>query len=341
MLSKAQKIGGSVLIAAGTLLVLICGLTLAGCGGPGPIIASSGDSATAWAQETRTQDVRETREAKDRASETRWAKTREAEDEATVVSAQKTKAAEETRRVQEQEAEQARAREEQKRAEQRATATKAAELTRAAQPRVGPTSVPTKPKPTRNIPATATAESCRQARQEYERKLQEWRTYEPPTLVSDHTVYVLPSGRIDLESGVASADPPRDRQWDILYTCGLEDPYTNPTKTTSIQALDDVYWVDYGYADLRAIPYSEIRDADYGRPLDDWTQNYAIYYGPTKDQPNQQYVYLIRTAEGNVAKFQIVEYHDLHPEPLVCEPVTIRYTLYPPGPPRPEPPSCG
>jgi hypothetical protein len=174
-----------------------------------------------------------------------------------------------------------------------------------------------------------------QKRQQYQVELERWNTFSPSSISKgpqDATLRGL--DRIDLETGLVSSNPSSNRQWDLLFGCW-------PESYESLRALDGVTWFEKGVADFQAIMYREIRDAGYEVRRNATTGYNDLYYAHMSNVPGEDYIFYIRTPEGNVAKLQIIGYELVDNNPLVCRNMKIRYDVFPvvSDPPRPNPPN--
>ena len=141
-------------------------------------------------------------------------------------------------------------------------------------------------------------------------------------------------GRLDLESGLVSANPGNDRQWDLLFGCW-------PDNYESLRTLSGVSWVELGLVDFENIGYRNIRDANFNTSINSNTGYSDIYFAHRSNVPGEGYVFLIKTPEGNVGKLQIVGYEN-DANPQAARRMKIRYKLYPvvPDSSKPFPPDC-
>lgn len=174
-----------------------------------------------------------------------------------------------------------------------------------------------------------------QALQNYYQRLEEWDKFSPPSLSgSPQTATIRSIDRFDLESGHVSGVPTSDRQWDLLFGCG-------PQGEEYLRALDGVSWHEVGVADFGEIKYRDIRDADYIVRENLQTGYNDIFFMHRSNVPTNGFTYFIKTPEGNVAKFQIVDYNFLESNPMACRDMNIRYEVFPikQDPPKPTRPS--
>jgi hypothetical protein len=161
---------------------------------------------------------------------------------------------------------------------------------------------PTPPQPTADATATALA-------------------FSPAPITSNETT-LRGLDRIDLETGLVSAAPAADRPWDLLFGCW-------PESRESLRALDGVSWFEKGVANFDAIPYRDLRDANYAAPTNPETGYPDLYFAHMSNVPGKGYTFYIKTPEGNVAKLQITGYELVDNNPAVCRNMSIRYEVFP------------
>lgn len=170
--------------------------------------------------------------------------------------------------------------------------------------------------------------------QQYYSEVEAWKNFSPSSLTGtaqDATLRGLDS--IDFESGLISSNPPDGRQMDLLFGCW-------PDSYESLRATDGTSWVEVGTRDFQSIQYRELRDSEYVSFQNPSTGYNDLYFAHMSNVPGENFVYFIRTGEGNVVKFQILGYELIDNNPLVCRNMYIRYEVFPvvSDPPRPYPP---
>ena len=171
--------------------------------------------------------------------------------------------------------------------------------------------------------------------QQYQQELEQWNNFSPPSLSKGSREVTLRGlDRIDFESGLVSANPQTDRQWDLLFGCW-------PEGYESLRALEGVSWSELGVANLDAIKYREIRDAKYKAQKSPATGYNDLYYAHKSNVPGKGYIFFVKTPEGNIAKLQITGYDIVDNNPLVCRNMRMKYELFPvkSDPPKPISPS--
>jgi hypothetical protein len=183
--------------------------------------------------------------------------------------------------------------------------------------------------PTIAEPQTADFEATVQA---YETALE---NFSPPSLSGGvQNVTIRPGGAIDFETGrisTALSDDP-DRQWDLLFICNQ--------RIEALRALDGVTWVDRGITNLDALKYRSIRDANYFSKEYPNTGYTDLYHEHISNVPGENYVFLIKSPEGNIAKLQIMGYVIYDNNLDICRDMQVRYEVFPivEDPPTPAPP---
>ena len=170
---------------------------------------------------------------------------------------------------------------------------------------------------------------------DYKSKLIGWINFSPSSR-SGHAVNAIlrPLDRIDLESAHISGVPKGNKRWDLVYGNG-------PGGVEYLRALTGVSWHEKGVSAYKTIKYRDIRDAKYSSPRNPRSGYTDIFNMHRSNVPGNGFVFFIKTAEGNISKFQIVGYENvMSGNQVVCRNMKICFEVFPivPDPPVPKKP---
>ncbi|MCB9007849.1 MAG: hypothetical protein H6656_10870 [Ardenticatenaceae bacterium] len=175
-------------------------------------------------------------------------------------------------------------------------------------------------------------EATRIAQNDLENNLEDWINFSPQSLSGDPQEATLQGlDAIDFETGHISAAPSQtDRDWDLQFGCW-------PENMESLRVFEGVSWFEYGTANFESIKYRDIRDANFAAQKHAQTGYFDLYYLHKGNVPADGFIYLFKTLDDHVVKFQIVGYELVDSNPLVCRNISIRYEAFPvvADPPRP------
>lgn len=172
----------------------------------------------------------------------------------------------------------------------------------------------------------------RQAEEAYQEELLEWKNFSPPSLARETKIVELRGGSyLNLENGHIS-DIHEHQRSDLLFSKG-GGIYGHEY----LRAMNNGAWLDRGIVNFENIKYKEIRDARYASPKNNKSGYPDLFYAYGSGVPRAEYVYFIKTNEGNIAKIQILGYKSFNNNPAVVRNIEIKYEVFPivNDPPRP------
>jgi len=168
----------------------------------------------------------------------------------------------------------------------------------------------------------------------YKKDLAEWESFSPKT-ISENSLDIKGGYAFDMETGNKTNHTRESKSLDLLFFCA-------PGGIEILRALNGTLWKEIGMQKFNNISYKAIYESNFGSRKH--KSGYTDLFNTHKSNvPGEGFIYLIRTADGNIGKLQIQDYRfadENNKNPEICWETKIQYQIFPRVnyPPKPQPP---